>query len=112
MEDHKVEQKKEYRRFAKFYSWDAARYWTVTDEGLSAAYNARRQAASDVNYWNELKPLLGRFAKEEMKAAQRMEKAATIWINHFTAIGKKSLAQTPVGLSEELNAVLGLMVRA
>ena len=94
------------------YDQKEARAWSVTDAGLDAAIAARKQAGSDVQHWAGLKSDAGRFAKDQMKAAQRVEKAATIWINHFTQTGKKSVRNMPTELASELDAVWRAMVLA
>lgn len=86
-----------------------ARGWTVTEEGLEAAVELRRQAAHDVQHWAALKPALGRLAKDFQREAQRLEKAATIWLRHFTDLGRKSILFMPAELAPELDLVFGAM---
>lgn len=82
-----------------------AHYWTCTDEGLNAAREIRRRAGQENQQWLALTPELGKFAKEQMKAAQRLEKAATIWLRHFEQVGRKSIRNMPSELAEELDFV-------
>ena len=82
---------------------------TVTDERMDAARDARREAAGDVGYWAALKAECGRFAKDEQRRAQRMEKAATLWIRHFEDVGQKSIRKMPVDMADELDLVFGRM---
>jgi hypothetical protein len=86
-----------------------ARSWTVTDEGLDAAIAMRREAAADNAFWNALKADCVRFAKEHQKQAQRMERAVTIWLDHFTKPGRKSVLNMPAEMAEELDAVFRAM---
>lgn len=89
-----------------------ANHWTVTDKGLEAARIVRRLAAQDNQYWNSMKGVLGKYAKEQIKLAQRLEKACTIWLKHFEDEGKKSIKDFPSELKEELDCVWREMVLA
>ncbi len=100
------------KKDATGYRCDLAASWTVTDEGLEAARQLRRQAAQDNGFWNTQKRDLGRFAKDEQKAAQRMEKATTIWLRHFEDVGPKSILHMPSELAQELDLVFGAMYLA
>jgi len=95
----------------KVYDNGGARYLTITDQFVDALIEFRRKAAGEVAYWAANREL-GRFAKDQQKRATREEKAATIWLKHFTEVGKKQPIRTfPAEMSEELDAALraGLM---
>ncbi len=90
----------------KVYDNVGALSMTITDEFIDALVAFRRKAAGEVAYWVANRSL-GRFAKDEQKRATREEKAATIWLKHFTEVGKKQPLRTfPVEMSEGLDAAL------
>lgn len=90
----------------KVYDNPGALYLTITDEFVEALIAFRRKAAGEVAYWAASREL-GRFAKDEQKRATREEKAATIWLKHFTEVGKKQPIRTfPAEMSDELDAAL------
>lgn len=89
----------------KGYAQPHAHHWTCTDVGLETARQIRREEAKDELWWKVLLPEVGRFAKDEMKRCQRMQKAATIWLNHFETVGRKRIRDMPSDLAPELDAV-------
>lgn len=96
----------------KVYGACGALYLTITDEFVDALIEFRRKAAGQVAYWAANRDL-GRFAKDEQKRATREEKAATIWLKHFTEVGKKQPLRTfPAEMSEELDAALRAGLKA
>ena len=90
----------------KVYDNGGALFLTITDEFIDALIAFRRKVAGEVAYWAANRDL-GRFAKDEQKRATREEKAATIWLRHFTEVGKKQPIRTfPAEMSDELDAAL------
>lgn len=94
----------------KCYGNVGATFLEITNEGLEAARQVRREAGADIAHWVGLKAVCGRFAKDEQKRAQRTEKAATIWLRHFEEPGHKSVRKMPLEMAEELDLVFGRMV--
>jgi len=96
----------------KVYCNFGALYLTITEEFVDALIDFRRKAAGEVAYWAANRDL-GRFAKDEQKRATREEKAATIWLKHFTEVGKKQPLRTfPAEMSDELDAALRAGLKA
>jgi hypothetical protein len=71
----------------------------------------RSSAAQDVAYWAQHRAL-GRFAKEEQRRTQRLEKAATLWLRFYTEIGRRACADFPVEMAAELDAAYGALYLA
>lgn len=99
-------------QLVKGYGNVGAQFLDVTSAGLEAARQARREAGADIAHWTALKITCGRFAKDEQKRAQRMEKAATIWLRHFEEPGRKSIRNMPLEMADELDLVFGRMALA
>jgi hypothetical protein len=96
----------------KGYGNVGAQLLEVTDAGLEAARQVRREAGADIAHWAGLKAVCGRFAKDEQKRAQRTEKAATLWLRHFDEPGHKSIRNMPLEMAAELDSVFGRMALA
>jgi hypothetical protein len=86
--------------------------FTVTDECVAALELMRREAAHDVAFWATHKAALGRFAKDEQKGAQRIERACTIWLRHFNDPGRKAIYKMPLEMAPELDAAFVRMALA
>lgn len=87
-----------------------ANYWTCTDEGIAYFYKARKEFAREIQTLTqqqkteterEMKKYYGQLIKDQ----KAWEKAANIWINHFTTCGGKNMANFPLELSEKLNTI-------
>lgn len=97
----KEKQPPKYQNYGAFY-------WTVTDEGFAYFYEARKQAAREIQELlqlqkaetvTEMKKLYG----QQVKIAKKWEKAANIWINKFTKGAE--ISNFPLELEEQLNTI-------
>lgn len=94
------------------YRQDAAAHVDATDVGLDALRAFRKEAAGLTALWAPLRKVGDAFAKAEMKRAQRLEKAATTWLQHFERIGVGHVFRFPLELAEELDLAFNALVVA
>ena len=79
----------------------------------------RREYANLVQYWSNLRNETPRdqrdiliFIKEQIKAAQRMEKACNIWLSYYLDVGYRTITNFPEELNYELGIVFGVIYNA
>ena len=95
------------------YQNNTAHYWTATDAGMEVFIQERAEAARDVQYWNGLKKACGkedrdvaRYCSNQEKQARKFERAANLWIDKFTKIGRHEVSNYPVELNQELDYIM------
>lgn len=84
--------------------------FTESDENILREY--RRDAANSSQEWSKLrKEIHDRewklYIKEQLKTAQRMEKACNIWLSYFLNEGYRTISNFPVELEYELDILFG-----
>lgn len=89
-------------------------FHTFTEQDEQNVITVRRDAAHRVQYWSELRKATKErefhiFIKEQIKAAQRMEKACNIWLSYYLEVGYRTASNFPEELGYELNVVFGVI---
>lgn len=88
-----------------------------TEQDEQNVITVRRDAANRVQFWSLLRKETKErefhiFIKEQIKAAQRMEKACNIWLSYYLDVGYRTASNFPEELSYELNVVFGVIYNA